>query len=248
MYWNFEEEREELISEIKLLRSLSTNGLITTSIVHDLKGINAVLVNRVEAINIAINMNNEMLISRNLDDLKKNDIFLKSWITVITNQVKRDKRRRMKKDFYVAIKEILEVMEPILIQKKIKIKLMSDDKEVFKKIFVSDFESIIYNLIINSIESLEKSRVKERIIEIDIKTDEEIVLNYRDNGNGLSDIFKDPYDIFNYGTTSKYDVNGQIIGTGLGMYIVASTAREYNAKFKITEYNTGFGMEFKFPI
>ena len=244
----FEEEREELISEIKLLRSLSTNGLITTSIVHDLKGINAVLVNRVEAINIAINMNNEILILRNLDDLKKNDTFLKSWITVITNQVKRDKRRRIKKDFYVAIKEILEVMEPILLQKKIKINLILDDKEVFKKIFVSDFESIVYNLIINSIESLEKSRVKERIIDIDIKTDDEIILNYRDNGNGLSDIFKDPYDIFNYGITSKYDVNGEIVGTGLGMYIVASTAREYNAKFKITEYNVGFGMEFRFPI
>lgn len=244
----FEEEREELITEIKLLRSLATNGLITTSIVHDLKGINAVLVNRVDAIRIAINMNNEMLISRNLSDLKKNDTFLKSWITVITNQVKRDKRRRVKKDFYEAIEEILNIMEPILVQKRIKINLTLDNKKVFKKIFVSDFESILYNLIINSIESLEKSKVKERIIEIDIKTDEVITLNYKDNGNGIADVFKNPYDIFNYGTTSKYDVNGEVIGTGLGMYIVASTAREYNAKYKITECNNGFGMEFKFPV
>ncbi len=244
----FEEEREELITEIKLLRSLSTNGLITTSIVHDLKGINAVLVNRVEAIDMAINMRNKMLISRNLEDLKKNDIFLKSWITVITNQIKRDKRRRIKKDFYETIKEILEVLEPILYQKKIKVNLILDNSEVFKKIFISDFESILYNLIINSIESLEKTKVKERIIEISIKTNKEIILNYKDNGKGLEDIFKDPYDIFKYGTTSKYDNNGEPIGTGLGMYIVASTTREYNAKYKITEYKNGFGMEFKFPL
>ena len=244
----FEEEREELITEIKLLRSLATNGLITTSIVHDLKGINAVLVNRVESINFAIDMNNELLISRNLDDLKKNDIFLKSWITVITNQVKKDKRKRLKKDFYKTIQEILEIINPILNQKKIKVNFKSDEKCILKKIFVSDFESIIYNLIINSIESFEKSNVEERIINIDIKTDKEIVLNYEDNGNGLSDLFKDPYDIFNYGVTSKYDKSGEVIGTGLGMYIVASTIREYDAKYKIVKYKGGFSMEFKFPI
>ena len=37
----FSEEREELISEVKLLRSLSTNGLITSTIVHDLKTLSA---------------------------------------------------------------------------------------------------------------------------------------------------------------------------------------------------------------
>ena len=52
----FEEEREELITELKLLRALATNGLITTSIVHDLKSINALLVNRVEPMRMASKM------------------------------------------------------------------------------------------------------------------------------------------------------------------------------------------------
>lgn len=89
----FEEEREELITELKLLRALATNGLITTSIVHDLKSINALLVNRVEPMRMAIENNNKMLIERNLNDLYKNDQFLKSWITVVTNQSKKDKRK-----------------------------------------------------------------------------------------------------------------------------------------------------------
>ena len=85
---------------------MATNGLITTSIVHDLKGINALLVNRVESFQLAIKMNNKMLVDRNIEDLMKSDIFLKSWITVITNQVKKDKRKRLKRTYIVRLKKL----------------------------------------------------------------------------------------------------------------------------------------------
>src|SRR5690554_3714413 len=244
----FEEEREELISEIKILRSLATNGLITTSIVHDLKGINALLVNRVESFQLAIKMNNKMLVDRNIEDLMKSDIFLKSWITVITNQVKKDKRKRLKKNLYSTIEEIVLILDPILQQKKIKVNLSTDSNEPFKRIFVSDFESIIYNLIINSIESFEKSKTTERTIDITLETNNNFIIHYKDNGKGLGDVFKNPYDIFNYGITSKRDVNGDVTGTGLGMYIVASTAREYNAKYELVEWKSSFAIDLLFPI
>lgn len=244
----FEEEREELISEIKILRSLATNGLITTSIVHDLKGINALLVNRVENFQLAIKMNNKMLIDRNIEDLMKNDVFLKSWITVITNQVKKDKRKRLKKNLYSTIEEIILILDPILQQKRIKVILSTDSKEPYKRIFVSDFESIIYNLIINSIESFSKSKTTERTINIILETNNNFILHYKDNGNGLGATFKNPYDIFNYGTTSKRDINGDVTGTGLGMYIVASTAREYNAEYKLVEWESSFAIDLLFPI
>ncbi|GLC79909.1 ATP-binding protein [Lacrimispora brassicae] len=244
----FEEEREELISEIKILRSLATNGLITTSIVHDLKGINALLVNRVENFEQAIKIGNNMLIDRNIADLLKNDVFLKSWITVITNQVKKDKRTRLKKNLYETIEEIILILEPILQQKKIRITLSHDSNIVTKRIFISDFESIIYNLIINSIESFEKSKIIERSIIISLESAENFVIHYKDNGDGLGDIFKNPYDIFNYGITSKRDVNGDVVGTGLGMYIVASTAREYNAKYELVEWKSNFALDISFPL
>lgn len=244
----FEEEREELISEIKILRSLATNGLITTSIVHDLKGINALLVNRVENFEQAIKIGNHMLIDRNIADLLKNDIFLKSWITVITNQVKKDKRTRLKKNLYETIEEIISILEPILHQKKIIINFSHDSNIVAKRIFISDFESIIYNLIINSIESFEKSKIAERSIIISLESAENFVIHYKDNGDGLGDMFKNPYDIFNYGITSKRDVNGDVVGTGLGMYIVASTAREYNAKYELVEWKSSFALDISFPL
>lgn len=109
----FQEEREELISEIKLLRALATNGLMTTTMVHDLKSINALLVSRVRGFRLAIKQNDMPQIQRNLDDLKTNDEFLKSWITVITTQTKKDRRKRLKKDINKTIAESLKLIKPI---------------------------------------------------------------------------------------------------------------------------------------
>lgn len=210
----FEEEREELITELKLLRALATNGLITTSIVHDLKSINALLVNRVEPMRMAIENNNKMLIERNLNDLYKNDQFLKSWITVVTNQSKKDKRKRLKKNIYDTIEKIVNVLQPILVQKKVQVELIKDEQNAERRIFESDFESIFYNLIINSIEAFSKSSTKNRKIRIELKTNENLVVNYLDNGDGLDNKFKNPYEIFTLGSTSKYDQFGNVIGTG----------------------------------
>lgn len=243
----YEEEREELISEIKLLRSLATNGLITSSVVHDLKSINAMLVNRVDSFEDVLRRNNTELINRSINDLRKNDIFLKAWISTITNQVKSDKRKRLKKDLYLTVKDIIGVMEPILSQKKVEVNFSSDDNIVYKRIFISDFESIIYNLIINSVESFEKSVVDPRVIKIVLESGEDFIIHYSDNGKGLEDKFSNPYEIFDFGTTSKYDLNGEQIGTGLGMYIVASTVREYNASFKIVQTQGGFALDLIFP-
>ena len=85
---------------------------------------------------------------------------------------------------------------------------------------------------------------QERNIKLFIKSDpEKIVISYSDNGPGLSDMFENPYEIFNYGTTSKVDQDGNIIGTGMGMYIVSSTLREYDATPVVTEYKKGFEMQ-----
>ncbi|PXV91661.1 GHKL domain-containing protein [Lachnotalea glycerini] len=244
----YEEERDELITELKLLRSLATNGLITSSIVHDLKSINAILVTRVDSMRLAFENNNLYLIERNLNDLYKNDTFLKSWISVISNQSKKDKRRRLKKDLYVTIKNIVDILDPILKQKKVELLVNTDNKATSRRIFESDYESIMYNLIINSIEAFSKSDTKNREIVIDLKTEDKFIIIFTDNGKGIGSYFKDPYDIFKFGTTSKYDQEGNVIGTGLGMYIVASTIREYNGDYRLLEVNNGFSMEMKFPI
>ena len=245
----YQEEREELISEIKLLRALATNGLMTTTMVHDLKSINALLVSRVRGFRLAIRQNDISQIQRNLDDLQANDEFLKSWITVITTQTKKDRRKRLKKDIYKTIAESIKLIGPILERKKVNVQFSTDGGEANKKIFATDFDSIIYNLVINSIESFEETKVSERTIVIRIESDDALIIHYSDNGHGLTEAFKkNPYRIFEYGTTSKFDSEGKAIGTGLGMYIVASSINEYNGKYAITKVENGFGLDITIPL
>ena len=246
----YEEEREEFISEIKLLRALATNGLMTTTMVHDLKTINSLLVSRVNGFKIAIRKKDESLIVRNLNDLKTNDQFLKSWITVITTQSNKDRRKRLKKDIVQTIETGVKLLDPILKRKKVNVLLEANGCSAIKRIFQTDFDSIIYNLIINSIESFEDTDCEERNIWISMETDEDkLYIHYLDNGHGLTGGFlEQPYDIFKYGTTSKFDSDGNQIGTGLGMYIVASSVNEYGGAYTITKITHGFGLDIIIPL
>ncbi len=240
----YEEEREELLTELQQLKSLATNGLITSTVAHDLKGIKAVLVGRVDSLKKEIDRKNEGNINRQLKDLKKNDEFLKAWLTVVTTQPRKDKRTRKSYNVYEMFSNIVSVLDPISSRKHVNISVQANDETVERKLFKSDFESILYNLIINSIEAFEKSSCRERNIQLLLQSDsEKIVFTYRDNGPGLSDMFENPYDIFNYGTTSKVDKEGNTIGTGMGMYIVSSTLREYDANPVISEYKKGFTLQ-----
>jgi hypothetical protein len=242
-----EEDKEELISELKLMRSLATNGLITTAVVHDLRTLNDLLVNRVSGLESVIKGNNQSLIDRNLKDLRESDIFMKSWISVVLNHVRIDKRKRNKKDIGNTITEIIKSIAPILDKKRINLKFI-DNIRIKKRIFVSDFESIFLNLIINSIESFERRSRENREITIIIEEGiNEFSILYRDNGYGLDSSFKNPNEIFEYGISSKTNKEGEKTGTGLGMYILASTIREYDAKVEIVEFKNSFSLKMVFP-
>jgi len=242
-----EEDKEELISELKLMRSLATNGLITTAVVHDLRTLNDLLVNRVSGLESVIKDNNQGLIERNLMDLRKSDMFMKSWVSVVLNHVRIDKRKRNNKDIGNTISEIIKSISPILEQKRIKLNF-DNNIRIKKRIFVSDFESIFLNLIINSIESFErKSRAYREVTIIIEEGINEFSILYRDNGYGLDLSFKNPNEIFEYGISSKTNKEGEKIGTGLGMYILASTIREYDAKVEIVEFKNSFSLKMIFP-
>ena len=239
---------EELVSEIRLLRALATNGLITTSMVHDLKTIEGLLVSRVDGFKQALERKNIELVNRNLKDLRTNDIFLKAWIKVISQQSSQDKRTRKKKDLYKVIANAVDLLDPILKRKRVKISLEGSG-EFNRRLFEIDFDSIVYNLIVNSIESFERSTCEERLIIMKMEnTDKEFILHYTDNGDGLSEAFKkEPYKIFEYGKTSKVDKQGNQYGTGLGMYIVASSIEEYHGSYSLRDIEKSFSVDIAIP-
>ena len=239
----YQEEREELISELSLLRALATSGLVTASIVHDLKGLQANLGVRIDNLRTSMLRGDSKLVERRLDAIKNDDNFMKGWLSVVATQSRPDKRRRKKYDLCSIVSDTVASVKPILEKKNIDISL-TYDQPFEKKIFPIDMTSIVFNLIINSIESFSHSSVSQRKIAIDLSSKDEFIFTYTDNGVGLSQQFEDPYDIFRFGTTSKYDINGEAEGTGMGMYIVNSTLREYNSKPVIVNYTNGFSLQF----
>lgn len=244
----YEEEREDLLSEIQQLKVLATSGLLTSTVAHDLKSLNAILITRVNNLSKSVHKKDEKMIDRQLSDLLKNDEFLKSWLTIVSTQARKDRRTRKKENVYATVHDLVNILEPILRRKKVIVDIVDDNQIIERRLFQSDFESILYNLIINSIEAFQRVKRESRRIEIKLSADDKnILIKYKDNGPGLSDVFSNPYDIFTYGTTSKKDKDGNVIGTGMGMYIVASTLREYSGTYVITKTKDGFGLDIKIP-
>ena len=233
-----------MVSEISLLRALATSGLITASIVHDLKSLQANLGVRIDNLRSSIERAETDMVERRLNCIKGDDEFMKSWISVVATQNRPDKRKRKKHELCSLIIETVESIRPILEKKNISIDVLSDGY-FEKRVFPIDITSIVFNLVINSVESFAHSNVVTRKITISLSTRSEFVFRYTDNGAGISEVFADPYDIFKFGTTSKYDKNGEREGTGMGMYIVYTTLREYNSKPEIIEAKEGFQLLFK---
>lgn len=245
-----ESEQEELMSENQLLKSLATNGLLTTAIIHDLRNIKATLLDRSNDILMTIRNNDAELLKDNLDSLKKNDEYLDTWMQIVMEQSKPDKRRRKKENIYQVLQRILDSIDPILKQKKISCALEPTTTNVSKRIFFRDFESILYNLIINSIDAFEKKRNAGQPDKIIIKlneSNENIDILYSDNGPGLDSVFSDPNEILEYGITSKSNALGEKSGMGLGMYIVKTTVKEYNGEIKFPETQNGFSIQLIIP-
>lgn len=244
----YEEERNDLLSEIQQLKVLATSGLLTSTVAHDLKTLNAMLITRVKTLRKVIEQKDESMVERHLSDFMLNDQFLKSWLTIVATQARKDRRSRKKENVYKTVRALVDVLKPILERKQVNVLVEDDGQIVERRIFSADFESVFYNLIINSIEAFQGASLDQRKIKISMSSDDEtIYIQYKDNGPGLANIFSDPYEIFVYGTTSKKDKDGNDIGTGMGMYIVASTLREYSAKYTITECHDGFGLLIKIP-
>ena len=79
-------------------------------------------------------------------------------------------------------------------------------------------------------------------------SNKEIIIDYFDNGEGLSQDIVEHKDIFQaLYTTKRNEFTGEEIGTGLGMWLIDTIVREYNSKVRLLyPKNKGFGMRIIF--
>lgn len=242
-----DEQIEELQTENKMLRALATTGIVTNTYIHEFKTLTHKLNMKITMAKEAIDLDQDIQEAGEYID-QANDIrkAFNSWFEVTIEAVKSDKRRRRKVDLIKIIAKLVASWNQTLSNKDIHI-LFADnvEDEIMLKCFPYEIETIINNLITNSVASFEKTRMEQQEIRITLSEGEEyVIIDYEDTGAGLSSLYKNnPEKILEAFETSKRNKEGELIGTGMGMWIVNNTVLDYRGKIdleKNIETKTGF--------
>ena len=246
---------------LRLLRVLASTGLVITSFSHELRNLKSSILTRTSDLKKLV----ETLIPNDgvndipdyldpfilIDYIRSSDEKIYSWLNFSLDSIKKDKRKRNKIDFYDYYKELYRNWDKILAESNIKLQIPICDSnyKCFLKAYPMDLDAIFVNLISNSVNAFREKRciTKDKVIDISlICKKDSIVIRYSDNGPGLNPIISSPERIFEPFVSTKVDRYGEVIGTGLGMWILKITLEEYNTKFELKEVKKGFELEIVF--
>jgi signal transduction histidine kinase len=254
-----EEEIERLKEEQKILRGLASSGIVLAAFSHDLSKLDNILESRIDKLRklISEKITEEQYINiekrKNpfwlLEEIKKQDIKIKNWLNFSLEATKKDKRKRKQLFIKKYFNNFKQDWDSVLKERAINFDV-SKIEDIDIRVFEIDFDSIFNNLLVNSIDAFIISKIdRSRIIRISVKTTlREIVIEYYDNGPGISKDIDEPEKIFQPLFTTKRDLHtGEEIGTGLGMWIIQSIVDENNGKVKLLYPNMGFGIRMIFP-
>ena len=251
------EDNERKDSEIRLLRSLASVGLIISSFAHEVKSLQSKLIPRTQFLlrELQNHIDENTLAGIDKDDnpfymirlMQEDDIKLKHWLDYSLSTLKRDKRERTNLAFEDYFSRFKSTWVKALQQRKINLILNKDlENTCVIRAFEVDMDSIFNNLLSNSINALYgfNDQAKTIIISWE-KVGDSVEIIFEDNGKGLDVKYNDhPEEIFNLQESSKIDNRGNIIGTGLGLYIVKSIIEEHNNS-NILIFDNEKGLKFK---
>ena len=118
-----------------------------------------------------------------------------------------------------------------------KIEIIDSIDEVVFKCFPYEIESILNNLVANSVAAFDKKVSDNKKIYISIsEKDTGILIKYTDNGVGLSQTYKkNPRLILDPFETDKVTNGGEVVGTGMGMWIINRIVSEYYGSIDLSK-------------
>ena len=223
-----------LEDENQLLRALATIGIVTNTYVHEIRssannlGLKIVMAKE----SLEYDRDTETAISH----LVEANSYLKSfgsWFKVTIESVRKD-RRTMKN---INLRNLLYTLKEAWNNTCSDLMIVLNCEDIVFRCFPYEIESIINNLIANSTSVFKSVNQKNKTIKIDVSLDEEFLhICYEDNGPGLAPKYKkNPELILEAMETDKMDSDGEIIGTGMGMWIVQKTITEYKGSIDLSE-------------
>lgn len=255
-----DEEIEKLKEEQKMLRALASSGIVLASFSHDLSKLNDVLASRTEKLKdlmlekIAEDEYTDAKDSKNpfkqLERIKKQDTKLQNWLNFSLGATRKDKRKRKQLFLKPYFENLKNDWHTVFEDRGIMLDI-SEIEELDMRVFEIDIDSIFNNIMVNSIDAFIVSKdERERVVKIKVSSNsKEIVIDYHDNGPGLSTDITEPEKIFEpLFTTRRNRQTGEEEGTGLGMWLVKSIVDENDGKVVLLYPEIGFGLKITFPI
>ena len=254
-----QEKIEQLEDEQKILRGMATSGIVTASFTHELSNLSGVLANRVDKLKklfsekapkeLYKDVPNFLNPYRLSEHMKNQDNKLQNWLKFSLESAKKDKRKRKKIYLEKYFEGFYNSWQSIFESREIDFTFNVSDT-IDMRAEEIDLDSIFNNLIVNSIDSFmrQKNNSNRSINILVTTTNKEIVIDYFDNGEGLSEDIIKHKDIFQaLYTTKRSEFTGEEIGTGLGMWLIDTIVREYNSKITLLyPKNKGFGIRIIF--
>ena len=248
---SYQEERiQDLQEEMGLLRTLATTGIVVNTYIHEIKALTTQLNVGVKEAYACLEEDNDIISAK--EELKKLRVLkdkFNSWFKVTIDAVEMDKRKRKKENIGNIIQRSISKWKSVQ-NKKIDY-VYVENEEIEIRCFPFDFETIVSNLVTNSSTIFKNHKVEKPTIKIEIgRKDDKFYIKYSDNGPGLCDAFKkEPQKILKYGVTDRRNANGEVVGTGMGLWIVDSIIQNYKGHIdlrKNIEKETGFFMDLFF--
>ncbi|EKL5341304.1 TPA: ATP-binding protein [Salmonella enterica] len=254
-----DEEIERLKEEQKVLRGLASSGIVLASFSHDLSKLNSRLESRLEKlkklISERINENDykDMENRKNpfylMQNMREQDVKLKSWLAFSLGAARKDKRKRKQLFLKKYFSDFKVDWSSVLNDRGVELDI-SNIEDLDMRVFEIDFDSIFNNLLVNTIDAFNSSGNDQRFITIAVSsTPKEIIIDYSDNGPGLSKDIDKPEKIFEpLFTTKRNPHSGEEEGTGLGMWLVKSIVEENDGNTKLLYPEQGFSIRITFPV
>jgi signal transduction histidine kinase len=255
-----EEEIEKLKDEQKILRGLASSGIVLASFSHDLSKLNNVLASRTE--NLKSLMLDKMAEDdylevkdfrnpfKQLERIKKQDLKLQNWLNFSLGATRKDKRKRKQLFLKSYFKNLKNDWITVMNERGVELDIEEID-EIDMRVFEIDIDSIFNNLLVNSIDAfiISKENRDRKIVVKATSSSKDIILDYYDNGPGLSNDISEPERIFEpLYTTKRNQYTGEEEGTGLGMWLVKSIIEENDGKVQLLYPEIGFRLKITFPI
>lgn len=255
-----EEEIEKLKEEQKLLRALASSGIVLASFSHDLSKLNDMLGVRTDRLkNILLDRikeedYNDFEDRKNpfkiIERIKIQDVKIQNWLNFSLGATRKDKRTRRQLSFKSYFTNYKNDWLTVLNEKGINYDVQKVE-DIQMRVFEIDLDSIFNNLLVNTIDAFIISKVnRPREIKLKVnQTPTSIILDYLDNGPGLSKDITEPDKIFEpLFTTRRSQFTGEEEGTGLGMWLVKSIVNENDGNVQLLYPEVGFGLRISFPI